>query len=71
MPTKQKNCRVKSPRKKVEARPSRRARQSVPDLRDPRIVADLRREGRLLAQHPENDAIDDWIEAVYDDSDWK
>jgi hypothetical protein len=71
MPSKQKNRRIKSPRKNVEARPSRRARHSVPDLRDPQMRADLRREGRLLAQHPENTAIDAWIEAVYDDSDWK
>ena len=44
---------------------------SVPDLRDPRVRADLRRQGRLLAQHPENDAIDAWIEAVYDWSEFR
>jgi Antitoxin MazE-like len=43
----------------------------LPDLRDPRVRADLRWQGRLLAQHPENDAIDDWIDAVYDWSEWK
>jgi antidote-toxin recognition MazE-like antitoxin len=41
------------------------------DLRDPRVRADIRRQGKLLAQHPENDAIDDWIDAVYDWSEWK
>jgi hypothetical protein len=24
-----------------------------------------------MAQHPENDAIDDWIESVYDWESWK
>jgi len=43
----------------------------LPDLRDPRVRADIRRQGKLLAQHPENDAIDDWIDAVYDWSDWE
>lgn len=31
----------------------------------------LRWQGRLLAQHPENDEIDAWIEQMYDSSDWK
>jgi Protein of unknown function (DUF3018) len=45
--------------------------RSVPNLRDPKVRADLRRQGKLLAKHPENDAIDAWIEAVYDCSDWR
>jgi hypothetical protein len=36
-------------------------------MRDPEFLAGLRRQARLMAQHPENDAIDDWIEAI---SDW-
>jgi hypothetical protein len=40
------------------------------DMRDPKFLADLRRQARLMAQHPENDAIDDWIEAIYDWDDW-
>ena len=43
----------------------------VPDLRDPKVLAELRREAKLMAQHPENDAIDDWIESVYDWESWK
>jgi hypothetical protein len=43
----------------------------VPDLRDPRVRADIRREAALLAKHPENAAIDDWIDASYDWSEWK
>jgi hypothetical protein len=38
----------------------------VPDLRDPRVRAAIRREAALVAQHPENAAIDDWIDAAYD-----
>lgn len=43
----------------------------VPDLRDARIRADLRRQGKLLARHSENAEIDAWIEAVSDTSDWR
>jgi len=43
----------------------------VPDLRDPRVRAAIRREAALLARHPENAAIDAWIEAVYDWSEWR
>jgi hypothetical protein len=43
----------------------------VPDLRDPKVRANLRAEAKLMARHPENGAIDDWIEAAYDWSDWK
>ncbi|HZP78411.1 MAG TPA: antitoxin MazE family protein [Pseudolabrys sp.] len=40
----------------------------LPDLRNPQVRADLRRQGRLLALHSENAAIDAWIEAAYDTS---
>jgi hypothetical protein len=43
----------------------------VPDLRNPKVLADIRRQVKLMAQHPENDAIDDWIEHVYDWESWK
>jgi len=43
----------------------------VPDLRNPRVRADLRRQGKLLASHPENAEIDAWIEAIYDTSEWR
>jgi hypothetical protein len=45
--------------------------RSVPNLRDPKVRAEIRREAAILARHPENDAIDAWIEAVYDWSEWK
>ena len=43
----------------------------VPDLRNPKVRAEIRREAELMAQHPENDAIDAWIEAAYDWSAWE
>lgn len=43
----------------------------VPDLRDPRVRAQIRREGALLARHPENAEIDAWIDAVVDWDEWK
>ncbi len=43
----------------------------VPDLRDPKVRAELRREARMMTTHPENAAIDDWIEAVHDWDAWK
>jgi hypothetical protein len=41
----------------------------VPNLQDP--DAELRREIELLPKPPENDAIDNWIEAAYDWESWK
>jgi len=32
---------------------------------------EIRRQGTLLAQHPENDEIDAWIEQMHDSSDWR
>jgi hypothetical protein len=49
----------------------RRVHHWVPDLRKPEVLAEIRREVKLMAQHPENDAIDTWIEAAYDWSAWK
>ena len=78
MPTKPKPTRPKTGRERMQARRDRLRRQGlrpvqhwVPDLRDPKVLADLRRQGRLLALHPENDEIDAWIEQMYDSSGWK
>jgi len=40
-------------------------------LRNPKVLAEIRREIKTMAQHPENDAIDNWIESVYDWESWK
>ena len=43
----------------------------VPDLRDPKVLAEIRREGAMMAKHPDNNAIDDWIDQVVDWDAWK
>jgi hypothetical protein len=43
----------------------------VPDLRKPEALAEIRRQAESMAQHPENDAIDECIEAAYDWSAWE
>ena len=58
--------RMASRRERLRAQGLRPVQHWVPDLRDPEVLAGLRREGERLAQHPDNAAIDDWIEANYD-----
>lgn len=43
----------------------------VPDLRDAEVLAGLRKQAKRMAQHPENGAIDAWIESVYDWEAWR
>lgn len=76
MPAKPKRLPPKTARQRMQARRARLRAQGlrpiqhwVPDLRDPQIRADLRRQGRLLARHSENVAVDAWIEQVYDSGD--
>ena len=57
---------MRARRERLRAQGLRPIQHWVPDLRDPKVRADLRRQGRLLARHSENEAIDTWIEAVYD-----
>jgi nicotinamide mononucleotide adenylyltransferase len=78
MPPKPKAKRPKTARERMSARRKRLRAQGlrpvqhwVPDVRDPKVRADLLRQGKLLARFPENDPIDEWIEAVYDTSGWK
>ncbi|MEA2420896.1 MAG: hypothetical protein QOE60_3102 [Thermoleophilaceae bacterium] len=61
--------RMQARRKRLHAQGLRPVQHWVPDLRNPRVRAELLRQGMLLAQHPENAAIDAWIEAIYDPSD--
>lgn len=63
--------RMASRRKRLRAQGLRLVQHWVPDVRDPRVRADLLRQGRLLGQHPENAEIDAWIDANYDWSEWK
>jgi hypothetical protein len=58
-------------RARLRAQGLRPVQHRVPDLRNPKVLADLRQQAKLMAQHPENDAIDAWNEAAHDWSDWK
>jgi hypothetical protein len=77
-PKKTRNGSALSPRQQMAAHRARlRAlglrpvQHWVPDLRDPKVRIDLRRQAKLMARHPESDAIDAWIETAYDWSEWK
>lgn len=63
--------RMASRRERLRAQGLRPVQHWVPDLRDPKVLAAIRREAKLMAQHPENDAIDAWNEVAYDWSAWK
>ena len=63
--------RMASRRERLRAQGLRPVQHWVPDLRNPKVLAQLRREAKLMAQHPENDVIDAWNEAAYDWSEWK
>ena len=69
--------RAKTPRERMQARRERLRAQGlrpvqhwVPDLRDARVRAAIRREVAQLARHPDNAALDDWLDAVRDPRDW-
>ena len=69
--------RAKTPRERMQARRERLRAQGlrpvqhwVPDLRDARVRAAIRREATQLARHPDNAALDDWLDAVRDPCDW-
>jgi hypothetical protein len=63
--------RMSARRKRLRALGLRPVQHWVPDLRDPKVRADLLRQGKLLARHPENEEIDAFIDAAYDWSEWK
>jgi hypothetical protein len=54
--------RMRARRQRLRAQGLRPVQYWVPDLRDPKVRADLLRQGRLLARHAGNRDIDDWIE---------
>ena len=62
--------RMAARRARLRAQGLRPVQHWVPDLRNPKVKAELRREAKLMARHPENAAIDNWIEAVYDWDAW-
>jgi len=47
---------------------------AAPNKRDwhgDKVRAHIRREARLMAQHPEDNILNEWIEATYDWDAWK
>jgi Protein of unknown function (DUF3018) len=71
-PTRPKTARerMSARRRRLRAQGLRPVQYWVPDLRDPRLRAAIRREAALLARHPDNAAIDDWIDTAYDWREW-
>ena len=63
--------RMQERRQRLRAQGLRPVQFWVPDLRDPKVLKEIRREGAMMRRHRENDAIDDWIEAVYDWPAWR
>jgi hypothetical protein len=57
-------------RERLRAQGMRPVQRWVPDLRSPRILAEIRREGAALSKHPDNAAIDDRLDTVRDPGDW-
>jgi hypothetical protein len=62
--------RMASRRERLRAQGLRPVQHWVPDLRDPKVLAQIRREGAMLSRHPEDAAIDDWLDTVRDPEDW-
>jgi hypothetical protein len=58
--------RMRARRERLRAQGLRPVQHWVPDLRDPRVLAQIREDAKRMAQHPKNDNIDDWIDAAYD-----
>lgn len=62
--------RMASRRERLRAQGLRPVQHWVPDLRDPKVLADIHHEGAMMAKHPDNDALDDWLDKVRDPADW-
>jgi nicotinamide mononucleotide adenylyltransferase len=58
--------RMQARRERLRSQGLRPVQHWVPDLRNPRVRAAIRREAALLSKHPENSVIDAWIEKAYD-----
>jgi Protein of unknown function (DUF3018) len=62
--------RMASRRERLRALGLRPVQHWVPDMRDPLVLREIRIEGTMLSKHPENAAIDDWLDTVRDPDDW-
>ena len=59
-----------APRGGLRAQGLRPVQHWVPDLRDPKVLAQIRREAAMLSRHPEDAVIDDWLDKMRDPEDW-
>jgi hypothetical protein len=57
-------------RERLRAQGLRPVQHWVPDLRDPKVLADLRRQAKLMAQHPQNAELDEWLDMAIDWDEW-
>jgi len=62
--------RMAARRRRLRAQGLRPVQHWVPDLKNPKIREAIRREAAMLAKHPDNAAIDAWLDTVRDPSDW-
>jgi hypothetical protein len=63
--------RMAARRERLRAQGLRPVQHWVPDLRDPAVVADLKRQAKLMAQHPQNAELDDWLDKAIDWDEWR
>jgi len=62
--------RMRSYRERQRANGLRPVQYWVPDMRDPKVREEIRREAAMLSRHPDNAVIDAWIDTVLDPADW-
>lgn len=63
--------RMASRRERLRAQGLRPVQHWVPDLRDPKVVTDLKRQAKLMALHPQNAELDDWLDKAIDWDGWR
>lgn len=63
--------RMAARRERLRAQGMRPVQHWVPDLRDPKVMADLKRQAKLMAQHPQNAELDDWLDKAIDWAEWR
>lgn len=63
--------RMAARRQRLRAQGLRPVQHWVPDLRNPKVVDDLKCQAKLMARHPQNAELDDWLDKAIDWSEWK
>jgi hypothetical protein len=63
--------RMRTYRERMRLAGKRPIQHWVPDFRNPRVLAQIRKEAAMLDKHPDTEAINAWLEAVLDETEWK